>query len=127
MSCTSPALAGRFFYHSAAWEALTDSCVHAKSPQSCLILCDLWTLALQAPLSMGFSRQEYWSGFLYLPSEDLPNLGVKPKFLRSDALANRFLTSEPFEKPILREETVYHQKHLLAVQSNCAKILAYLD
>ena len=34
----------------------------AKVPQSCLTLCDPWTVALQAPLSMGFSRQEYWSG-----------------------------------------------------------------
>ena len=38
------------------------SCMHAKSLQSCLILCDLWTVACQVPLSMGFSRQEYWSG-----------------------------------------------------------------
>ena len=101
--------------------------VHAVCLLSCSVVSNSLQPMDQAPLSMGFSRQEYWSGFLYLPSEDLPNLGVKPKFLRSDALANRFLTSEPFEKPILREETVYHQKHLLAVQSNCAKVLAYLD
>ena len=37
-------------------------CMHAKSLQSCLILCDLWMVACQVPLSMGFSRQEYWSG-----------------------------------------------------------------
>ena len=39
----------------------------ARSLQSCLTLCDPWTVAHQAPLSMGFSRQEYWSG-LWLPS-----------------------------------------------------------
>ena len=91
MSCTSPALAGRFFYHSAAWEALTDSCVHAKSPQSCLILCDLWTLALQAPLSMGFSRQEYWSGFPCPPPGDLPDPGIKPVFLNVSCISRQVL------------------------------------
>ena len=38
----------------------------------------LWTLACQAPLSMGFSRQEYWSGLPCLPPEDLPDPGSKP-------------------------------------------------
>ena len=38
------------------------ACMHAKLLQSCLILCDLWTAARQAPLSTGFSRQEHWSG-----------------------------------------------------------------
>ena len=41
-----------------------------------------WTAARQAPLSMGFSRQEYWSGFPCLPPGDLPNPGVKPGFSR---------------------------------------------
>ena len=35
-----------------------------KSLQSCLTLCDSWTVAPQGPLSMGFSRQEYWGGLL---------------------------------------------------------------
>ena len=38
----------------------------------------LWTIALQAPLSMGFSRQEYWSGLPCPPPEDLPDPGVEP-------------------------------------------------
>ena len=38
-----------------------------------------WTVALQVPLSMGFSRQEYWSGLPFPPSEDLPNPGIKPR------------------------------------------------
>ena len=37
-----------------------------------------WTVAHQAPTSMGFSRQEYWSGLLYPLPGDLPNLGIKP-------------------------------------------------
>ena len=52
-----------------------------------------WTVAHQAPLSVGFPRQEYWSG---LPSpEDLPNPGIEPKSLASPALAGGFFTIAP--------------------------------
>ena len=45
----------------------------------CVRLCaTLWTPALQALLSMGFSRQEYWSGLPCLPPGDLPNPGTEP-------------------------------------------------
>ena len=40
-----------------------------------------WTSVNQAPLSMGFSRQEYWSGLPFPPSGDLPNTGIKPTSL----------------------------------------------
>jgi len=46
-----------------------------------------WTVAHQAPLSMGFSREEYWSGLPCPPSGDLPNSGIEPKSLTSPALA----------------------------------------
>ena len=46
--------------------------------QSCAALCDPWTVARQAPLSVGFSRKEYWSGLPFPPPRDLPNLGIKP-------------------------------------------------
>ena len=46
-----------------------------------------WTVALQAPLSMEFSRQEYWSGLPFPTPEDLPNPGIKPASLASPALA----------------------------------------
>ena len=39
-----------------------------------------WTVALQAPLSMEFSRQEYWRGLPFPPPGDLPDPGIKPKF-----------------------------------------------
>ena len=49
-----------------------------------------WTVALQTPLSMGFSRQEYWSRLPFPSTEDLPDLGIEP---RSSALqADSFLT-----------------------------------
>ena len=51
-----------------------------------------WTVAHQALLSMGFSRQEYWSGLPFPSSGDLPDPGIKP---RSPALQADALTSEP--------------------------------
>ena len=58
-----------------------------------------WTVARQAPLSMGFSSQEYWSGLLCPPAGDLPNPGIKPISLMSPALTGRFFTTEPPGKP----------------------------
>ena len=52
-----------------------------------------WTVDLKAPLSMGFSRQEYWSGLPSPPPRDLPNPGIKPAFLMSPALASAFFTT----------------------------------
>ena len=68
-------------------------CEHAQLLQSCWTLCDLWTIASQAPLSTGFSRQEYWSGLPYLPPGDLPDPGIEPTSLVSPALAGRYFTS----------------------------------
>ena len=51
------------------------------------------TVARQAPLSTGFSRQEYWSGLPCLPPGDLPGLGIKPVSLSSPALAGEFCTT----------------------------------
>ena len=51
---------------------------------------DPWTIAHQAPLSMGFSRQEYWSGWPCLPPGDLPNPGIELASLKSPALAGGF-------------------------------------
>ena len=53
----------------------------------------LWTAALQAPLSMGFSRQEYWSGLPFPPPGDRPDPGIEPTSLMSPALAGRFFTT----------------------------------
>ena len=53
----------------------------------------LWTVAHQAPLSMGFSRQEYWSELPSPPAEDLPNPGTEPKSLMSPVLGGGFFTT----------------------------------
>ena len=57
-----------------------------------------WTVAHQAFLSMGFSRQEYWSGLPFPSPGDLPDPGIEP---RSPALRADALTSEPPGKPVL--------------------------
>ena len=59
-----------------------------------------WTVAYQAPLSMGFSKQEHWSGLPYTPSGDLLDPGVEPMSLMSPALAGGFfISSATWEAP----------------------------
>ena len=57
------------------------------------LFATLWTVAFQAPLSMEFSRQEYWSGLPFPSPEDLPDPRIKPASLTSPALAGRFFTT----------------------------------
>ena len=71
---------------------LIPSCVCAK------LLQTPWTAALQAPLSMGFSSQEYWSGLPFSSPGDLPDLGIEPL---SSALQADSSLSEPPGKHIL--------------------------
>ena len=58
----------------------------------------LWTAAYKAPLSLEFSRQEYWSRLPFPTPEDLPNPGIEPT---SPALAGRFLTPVTPGKPFV--------------------------
>ena len=60
-----------------------------------------WTVAHQAPPSMGFSRQEYWNGLLFPFPGDLPDPGIEPW---SPALQADALTSEPPGKPFPKAE-----------------------
>ena len=61
-----------------------------------------WTIASQAPLSMGFSKQEYWSGLPFPSPGDLPDPGIKPRF---PALQADSLLSEPPGK-LLKDVTL---------------------
>ena len=62
-----------------------------------------WTAACQSPLSMGFFRQEYWSGLPFPSPGDLPNPGIKPEALASPALAGGFITtSTTWEAPSVK-------------------------
>ena len=74
-------------------------CLHA-----CMLNCDQlfvtpWIVAHQAPPSMGFPRQENWSGLLFLPPEDLSDPGIQPTSPVSAALTDRFSTTAPLGKP----------------------------
>ena len=72
--------------------------MHANLLQSCLTLClwTLWTIACQAPRSMGFLRQEYWGGLPCASPGDLPDPEIEPTSLMSLALAGGFYnTSTP--------------------------------
>ena len=94
---TSAALARGFFSTSTTWEALPS--VQFSSFQSLSrvrLFATPWTVAHQAPPSMGFSRQVYWSGLPFPSPGDLPNPGIKP---RSPAFQADALTSEPPGKP----------------------------
>ena len=76
---------------------LMHTCVlsHFSRVQIC---ATLWTVACQAPLSMGFSRQEYWSGLSHPLPGDPSNPGIKHTSLMSPALAGRvFITSATWE------------------------------
>ena len=65
----------------------------ANPLQLCLTFMTLWTVAHQAPLCMGFSRREYWSGVLCPTPGHLPDPGVELASLMSPALARRFFTT----------------------------------
>ena len=58
-----------------------------------------WTVAHQAPVSMGLSQQEYWSGLPFSPPGDLSNLRIEPASPAAATLACRFSTTEPPGKP----------------------------
>ena len=75
---------------------LLESESESEVAQSYPTVCTPWTVAHQAFPSMGFSRQEYWSGFPFLSPGDLPDPRIEPG---SPALQADTLTSEPPGKP----------------------------
>ena len=74
-------------------------CVCAKLLQSCPTPCDPMDYSCQAPLSMGFSRQEYESGLPCPPPRDLSYPGIEPRSLVSPALTGSSLPLVPPGKP----------------------------
>ena len=96
----------------------TDYCLHtfmsfifqvlglepSENRSACLLSCvrlfaTPWTAAHQAPLSMGFSRQEYWGGLPFLSPGGLPDPGIEPGSPAAPALAGGFFTTVPPGKP----------------------------
>ena len=77
--------------------------MHACLLSHVQLFVTLRTVAHQAPLSMGISRQEYWSGLPFPTLGDLSDPGIKPMSLVSPVLAGGFFTTEPHRKPHLSE------------------------
>ena len=89
--------------------------ITVPGPSCVWLLATPWTVAHQAPLSMGFSQQEYWSGLLVPPPEGLPNPGIKPTSSASPALAGGFFTTLPPGKP--------HYASVITVPSLCWAVM----
>ena len=87
-------------------------CVCAKSLQSCSTLCDPLDCTLQAPLSMRFSRQKYWSGVPCSPPGDLFDPGTKPPSLLSPAMEGRFFTTSTTWEALQNHRAVYKSRLL---------------
>ena len=90
--------------------------MHVLVAQSCPTLCDpVDCRGPQAPLSMGFSRQEYWSGLPGPPPGDLPDPGIEPG---SPALAGRFFTIRATKKgENSRRKHVFTQSQSISLRS----------
>ena len=91
------------------WTVLVNELRYFLSVHPCLVAKSYPTLcympvACQAPLSMEFSRQEYWSGLPFPSPGDLPHPGIEPVSPASPALAGRFVTTEPPGRPHLLAE-----------------------
>ena len=83
-----------------------------KSLSRVRLFATLWTVAYQAPLSVGFSRQEYWSGLPFPSPGDLPDPGVEPgsPALQADALSSEPPGNKPKRKGDTSLEFCYKDK-----------------
>ena len=81
-------------------ECISTTRAHTELFSCVQLFATSWALAGQAPLSMGFPKQEYWSGLPFPPPEDLLDPGLEPMSPVSPASAGGFFTAEPFEKPL---------------------------
>ena len=75
-------------------------CVCAKLLSRAQLSVTPWTVACPPPLSIGCSRQDYWSGLPFPFPGDLPDWGIQPESLASPELAGTFFTTEPPGKPL---------------------------
>ena len=71
-----------------------------------LFFCDSMDYSHQAPLSMKFSRKEYWSGFSFPLPGDLPDPGTEPMSPASPALVGGFFTTEPSVNQLVMSESL---------------------
>ena len=113
------------------WIISASVCACMLSPFSPVwLFATLWTVACQAPLSLGFSRQEYWSGLPCSSPGDLLSPGIKPEFPGAPAFQMSFfffLTTEPPGNPswIIRD-THNQYNHEMGLISTSQRISSYL-
>ena len=88
------------------------------------LLVNLWPVACHAVLSVGFSRQEYWSGFPCPSPGDLPNAGIKPTSLMSLALAGGSFTTSLIAKKSEEYKRIYSD---LSLPCGCPPSLFHLS
>ena len=107
---------------------------HTSRPRVCVLshfshvlpFVTPWTIACQVPLSMGFSRQEYWCGLPCRPWRDFPYLGIELGSLTSPALAGGFFTTVPPgmptslpQGPAKRSRLLNYKKHTIPENLTC--------
>ena len=88
-------------------------CVRAQSVR---LFVTPWTIVHQAPLSMGFSRPEYWSGLPFSPPGDLPNPGIEPRSPKTQAAS---LLSEPHNKSVNSKKKSFCEAPHCTFPSDC--------
>ena len=103
--------------------------MYFQSPNHVQLFVTPWTIARQAPLSMEFSRQEYWRGLPFSTPGDLPSPGMEPMSLVSPLLADRFFTTVPLgSSNYICSTHLYfgsndnHAQQLLCVCRNCEQM-----
>ena len=82
--------------------------VNIVKPSCVRLFATLWTIAHQAPLFIGFSRQEHWSEWACPPPGDLPDPGIKPESPTSPALAGGFFTTDATREATLTSFLLCH-------------------
>ena len=84
--------------HTQLWQLTLSPCMHVQWLSYVRLLVTLWTIACQAPLSMGFSRKEYWNGLPCPPPGNLLNPWIEPELPVSPASQGDSLPAEPLRK-----------------------------
>ena len=92
--------------------------------QSCPTLATPWTVARQGPASIGFFRQEYWSGSPFPSPGDLPDRGIKPGF---PALQADSLPTELRGKPPSCLDKDYHRPRLQITEASCTSVHSFMS
>ena len=117
---TAFAITGLGPKHNSCDPTISLLCVYVLSRFSCVrLFATLWTIARQAPLSMGLSRQEYWSELPCPPLGDRLNPGIKPTSLMSPALAGMLFTSSATCGASVEKQTRFTKRHAPDCSQQC--------